>query len=81
MNIEMPLDGEILTSKELEEITGRDRKSDQIAWLKMNGWVHTVNAHDRPVVGRWYTRMKMAGIEPTAISAPQISAPDFSKAR
>ncbi|MGI4938602.1 MAG: DUF4224 domain-containing protein [Janthinobacterium lividum] len=77
-----PIDSEILTSTELFDITGRARKDQQIAWLRSSGWKFVTNALGAPIVGRWYARMKLAGVD---FTEPQLKVPagmpDFSKAR
>ncbi|QRY82453.1 DUF4224 domain-containing protein [Pseudomonas sp. PDNC002] len=40
-----------------------------MAWLKANGWVYEVYAAGRPIVGRIYARLKLAGVKPTSSAA------------
>lgn len=70
-------DAEFLTPEELAEVTGCKLPSSQREWLERNGWRFVVNAAQRPVVGRWYARMKLAGVDP---GKPKDEAwvPDFS---
>lgn len=79
--ISMQIETEILSVEEIVEITGRARKEGQIAWLLAKGWKHSTNAAGVPIVGRWYARMKLAGVELSEAFSPQIAPPDFSKAR
>ena len=79
--ISTPVESEILTQAELVELSGRSRKDAQIAWLRLAGWKFTVNAVEAPIVGRWYARMKLAGVDLSAAATPLRVAPDFSKVR
>ena len=71
---------ELLTVEELFEVTGRKHVASQRDWLDKNGWAYVVNAAGRPIVGRWYARMRLAGVQPTAGGAgvQQAWQPDFS---
>jgi len=81
MQLNMSINSEYLTVDELAGISGRARKDDQIAWLVAKGWRHTVNAAGAPIVGRWYARMKLAGVDLAESLSQQPVMPDFSKAR
>ena len=83
MNVISPVESEILTPDELTEISGRARKDNQRRWLVDNGWKYITNAAGAPIVGRWYARMKMAGVDlSAAVVGPAARvAPDFSKVR
>jgi len=72
-------DSEFLSPDELFEVSGYKHVASQKEWLDKNGWTYVVNAGGRPVVSRLYSRMRMAGITPTATGV-QVSAwkPDFS---
>jgi hypothetical protein len=35
-------------------------------WLNQNGWKYVLTGARRPVVGRVYARMKLAGVKPSA---------------
>ncbi|MFF3703859.1 DUF4224 domain-containing protein [Pseudomonas qingdaonensis] len=63
------LTSEILADKEIAAITGYLLPSRQIEWLNQNGWQHVLTAARRPVVGRVYARLKLAGVKPSASSA------------
>ncbi|WP_455893709.1 DUF4224 domain-containing protein [Pseudomonas palmensis] len=63
------LTSEILADEEIAAITGYLTPSRQIEWLNRNGWQHVLTAARRPVVGRVYARLKLAGIKPSASSA------------
>ncbi|QWE81228.1 DUF4224 domain-containing protein [Pseudomonas donghuensis] len=63
------LTSEILADEEIAAITGYLTPSRQIEWLNRNGWQHVLTAASRPVVGRVYARLKLAGIKPSASSA------------
>ncbi|MDD1978981.1 DUF4224 domain-containing protein [Pseudomonas tussilaginis] len=63
------LTSEILADEEIAAITGYLLPSRQIDWLNRNGWQHVLTAARRPVVGRVYARLKLAGVKPSASSA------------
>jgi len=78
---ELTISSETLTVDEILEISGATRKSDQIDWLKKNGWVfHTTRAGD-PVVGRLYARLKLSGINPGALATTGGWVPDLSQVK
>ncbi len=60
---------EVLDEEEVIRITGYQIPSKQIAWLANNGWQYTLTGARRPIVGRVYARLKMAGVKPTATNA------------
>lgn len=70
---------EILNHDEVVALTGRSQRSAQIQWLKDNDWRHELNAANDPVIGRWYARMKLAGVD-LAHTAPG-RLPDFTQVR
>jgi hypothetical protein len=70
---ELPLPSETLSADEVSEISGCSRKSDQIDWLSQNGWVFIRNRAGAPIIGRLYARLKLAGINPAALAAPEAS--------
>lgn len=80
---ELPLLSETLSAEEVMEISGCSRKGDQIDWLAQNGWVFIRNRAGEPKVGRLYARLKLAGINPAMLAAPEAAGwqPDFSKVR
>lgn len=39
-----------LTPDEIQTLTGRVRRRDQVRWLQDRGWPHEVNAGGRPIV-------------------------------
>ncbi|RMC99930.1 DUF4224 domain-containing protein [Aquitalea palustris] len=71
---------ELLTADELVEVTGYKHIASQREWLDKNGWAYVVNAAGRPIVGRWYARMRLAGVKPTAGNGgvQQSWQPDFT---
>jgi len=60
---------EILSEDELTTITGYKTPSCQRQWLIRNAWEHVLTGAQRPVVGRVYARLKLAGVRPSAASA------------
>lgn len=71
-------DSEFLQAEELVEVTGYKHVASQKEWLDKNGWKYVVNASGRPIVSRWYARMRLAGLEPTASGVQSSWKPDFS---
>jgi hypothetical protein len=60
---------ETLTDEELATITGYKTASFQRQWLASNHWEFVLTGAQRPVVGRVYARLKLAGVKPTANNA------------
>ena len=75
--MDMPIQSETLSQAEIAEITGHGRRAGQIAWLQQNGWKHFTNKAGEPIVGRLYTRIMLAGVNPHNL-APQAWQPDFA---
>jgi len=74
--------GEFLREDELVALVGAKTRSRQIEWLITRGWRHEVNAAGRPMVGRVYARLKLAGVRPNATAAvDEAWVPDFSKVK
>jgi hypothetical protein len=71
---------EILTKDEVRALTGRSHRGDQTAWLLENHWKFALNAANDPIVGRWYTRIKLAGVDAADAAASTAGPlPDWSK--
>lgn len=68
---------EFLTADELVEITGYSHIGRQKEWLDKNGWSYVTNAAGRPIVGRWFARLRLAGVQPTAAGAQATGQPNF----
>jgi len=77
---ELPIESETLTTDEVIQITGCQRRTDQVEWLTCNGWAFHKNKIGDPIVGRFFARLKMAGIRLDSV-APSAGMPDFSKVR
>jgi hypothetical protein len=60
---------ETLTEDELAVITGYHLPSRQVQWLDMNGWNYVLTGGRKPIVGRVYARLKLAGVRPSAANA------------
>jgi hypothetical protein len=71
-------ESEFLTADELVEVTGYKHAASQREWLDKNAWHYVLNAAGRPIVGRWYARMRLSGITPTFSGAQPAWRPDFS---
>ena len=65
----MELQSETLTDDELATITGYQIPSKHIQWLTNNHWEFVLTGARRPIVGRVYARMKLAGVQPFAAKA------------
>jgi len=65
----MEIPTETLFEEELTTITGYQLPSRQIQWLNHNGWQYVLTGARRPIVGRVYARLKLAGIRPNATNA------------
>lgn len=65
----MDIQTETLDEEELATITGYQMHSKQIQWLNNNGWQHVLTGARRPIVGRVYARLKLAGLKPCATNA------------
>lgn len=65
----MHIQTEILAEEELATISGYQTPSKQIQWLTDNHWEFVLTGARRPIVGRMYARMKLAGIQPFSVKA------------
>jgi hypothetical protein len=65
----MEIQQETLSEDELAAITGYKLPSRQIQWLKLKRWEFVLTGANRPVVGRVYARLKLAGVKPSAVNA------------
>lgn len=65
----LQLVSETLTDDELAAITGYKIPSCQRQWLQRNAWEHVLTAAQRPVVGRVYARLKLAGVKLSSTNA------------
>jgi hypothetical protein len=76
----METQSEFLSSDELASMIGAPSARKQIRWLAEHGWKYELNAARRPIVGRVYARLKLAGVKPnssTAVAEPWVL--DMSK--
>lgn len=64
-----------LTSDELKEITGRQKATAQLRWLRRNGFTALLRADGIPLVSRAHFEAKMGGYLPR--SKPQNFEPNF----
>jgi hypothetical protein len=83
LQLTFPIDSETLDDEEVENITGRAHRDEQIAWLTQHQWHHEVNRRGDVIIGRLYARLKLAGVDLRALAPGGITVtlPDFSKAR
>ena len=63
------LASETLSEDELATITGYKTPGFQRRWLTRNEWEYVLTGARRPVVGRVYARLKLAGVKPSATNA------------
>ena len=63
----MHIQTETLAEEELATISGYQTPSKQIQWLTDNHWEFVLTGARRPIVGRLYARMKLAGIQPLSV--------------
>ncbi len=63
------LPSETLNQEELVAITGYQIPSRQIQWLTHNGWEYVLTGARRPIVGRIYARLKLAGVKASTTNA------------
>jgi len=64
----MEFQSETMADEELATITGYRIPSKQIQWLTENHWEFVLTGARRPIVGRVYARMKLAGVTPSAVN-------------
>ena len=62
-----------LTPDQLEDLTERKRKADQVAWLRKNRVPFFIGANGHPRVSRAYVENRLAGQ-----SRPDYPEPNFA---
>ncbi|RUI20266.1 DUF4224 domain-containing protein [Pseudomonas aeruginosa] len=65
----MKTPSEFLSNEELEAMIGAKSTKKQVEWLTSHGWAYELNAVRRPVVGRIYARLRLAGVKPNSTVA------------
>jgi len=65
----METPSEFLSRKELADMIGASSAKKQIEWLTIRGWKYELNAAHKPIVGRIYARLKLAGVRPNGAVA------------
>ena len=65
----MDIQSEILAEDEISAITGFKLARSQINWLNQHGWHYELTGARRPIVGRVYARLKLAGVKPNGANA------------
>jgi len=63
-----------LTLEEIEALTERTRKRDQIVWLQQRGIPYLVGANGHPRVSRAYVESLLAGRADATGPSPKFSA-------
>lgn len=66
---QLQMASETLSDDELATITGYKTPSFQRQWLTRNAWEYVLTGAQRPIVGRVYARLKLAGVKPSATNA------------
>ncbi|MBL4573846.1 MAG: DUF4224 domain-containing protein [Gammaproteobacteria bacterium] len=64
-----------LTSDELKEVTGRQKSTAQLRWLRRNGFTALLRADGIPLVSRAHFEAKMGGYLPG--TKPQNFEPNY----
>ena len=72
------METEFLTDEEMTTLTGINRKSRQVEWLRENGWRFVKTLSGKPIVSRIYCRQKLSDSVPEAYSVG-ADMPDFSQ--
>ncbi|XEG75350.1 DUF4224 domain-containing protein [Pseudomonas sp. abacavir_1] len=65
----METPSEFLSREELADMIGASTARKQIQWLAEHGWKYELNAARKPIVGRIYARLKLAGVKPNGTVA------------
>lgn len=65
-----------LTQSELADLTERKRKSEQIAWLKANGYHCAIGANGHARVLREHVQARLCGLNVT--TAPTTPEPNWA---
>lgn len=52
-----------LSDEELKGLAGSTQSRLQVEWLEANGWVFFLTRGGRPIVGRLYANLKLAGVD------------------
>jgi len=63
----------LVSSDDIEGLTGYVRAAEQIKWLQRHGWVHEVNRRGHPVIAQSYFDMKLGGTTKQAVNEPNFS--------
>jgi hypothetical protein len=71
----------VLTPEQLARITGRTHQAKQLAWLDDHSWRYELAADGAIIVGSLYASLRLAGVLPTALAAPEPGAFDLSQVR
>lgn len=77
LQISLPAELE-LSPAELVKITGRSTARLQLAWLKGNGWAYTLDTDKGILVGKLYAHLRLAGLQPGALTPSPAGAGGFN---
>lgn len=70
----------LLTPDELEQITGRKLRKQQIKWLADKHWQFEINARGAPIIARSYAEARLSGINATP-QTTRARRPNFDAIR
>ena len=79
MLIQTEIQTEFLATGEVVELTGAEKPAGQMKWLKNHDWNFVLNAKNKVKIGRWYARMKLAGVNLEAPPQQSTDLPKFDK--
>jgi len=72
-NTAFTIENEVLQNDDVCKLTGHLQARHQIKWLNQNCWKFHVSAKGSPIIGAWYARMKLAGVEPSNFSVDDLT--------
>lgn len=81
------METEILSEKELAELTGYKARGYQRRWLSERNWHFVESRGGRPLVGRQYARLRLSGavLDVAPVTPPPLPVPawtpDFSRVK
>lgn len=79
--VQSDIHDEFLTKEEIERITGYSSMRGMMSWLDDKQWEFGVNHKNEIIIGRWYARLKMAGVSLQNIELEQTTyLPNLDKA-
>lgn len=77
--IQSDLATEFLTDDEIQELTGSKQLKQQMDWLNGKQWEYAINRQNKVKIGRWYARIKMAGVALDNVKVDTANKPRFDR--